>query len=421
MILKTLIQFEIPDKDKFQQALKEVPEQLGCANERTRLGLYLLNGGTDFPALDADLDEVDDEEESLSAYDRRDIDLLRELKNAGESPWDESPKRVINNNPTRYILFDFFLSHAIKVMPRRSIDESIMTLMPFLDELEADLSTQWNPIHKNFFRFDANDDKQHRLGLLRGVDNIRSKLDARDDSVYLDLWLEAFGWNEWKLLRHREDSIAKVHQIGDLLFRPIHVRKICKRGNPYVKEVVQEQVRLYCDTLWMHHRPLTAFLLEHLLDAAIAEPSYPKALPKDQSVAPPYGAGGVLVYAAVFIAVLYGLLRLMDSAVLPWLGSLADLSVVKTTAGMLVFVLTSVISLILSILSYKGMQFFHAVTYQTRFSKQHIRGQYILYQIRDEVASLSYDGAGVSQWLREQETDSLRFPSMLYALLRLHS
>jgi hypothetical protein len=146
-----LIQFEIPDKDKFQQALKEAQEQLGCANERTRLGLYLLNGGTDFPALDADLDEVDDEEESLSAYDRRDIDLLRELKNAGESPWDESPKRVINNNPTRYILFDFFLSHAIKVMPRRSIDESIVTLMPFLDELEADLSTQWNPIHKNFF------------------------------------------------------------------------------------------------------------------------------------------------------------------------------------------------------------------------------------------------------------------------------
>lgn len=244
IILKTLIQFEIPDKDKFQQALEEAQKRLGCANERTRLGLYLLNDGTDFPALDADLDEVDDEEESLSAYDRRDIDLLRELKNAGESPWDESPKRVINNNPTRYILFDFFLSSAIKVVPRRSIDESLVTLIPFLDELEADLGTEWNPIHENFFRFDANDDKKHRLGLLRGVDNIRSKLDARDDSVYLDLWLEAFGWNEWRLLRHREDSIAKVHQIGNLLCQLIHVRKTCESGNLYVKEAVQEKVRL---------------------------------------------------------------------------------------------------------------------------------------------------------------------------------
>ena len=168
----------------------------------------------------------------------------------------------------------------------------------------------------------------------------------------------------------------------------------------------------------MHHRPLTTYLLEHLLDSAIAELSYLKAVLKDQLIEPSYGVGAVLIFAAVFIAVLYGLSRLMYSAVLPWLGSLANLFVVETTALMVVFVLTSVIS---SILVYKGMWFFHTAKFQTRFSKQHIRGQYILHQIRSEVASLSYNGAGVSQWLREQETDSLRFPSMLYALLRLHS
>ena len=232
--LKALIKFEVPDKDKFQQALKEAQERLGCANERTHLDLYLLNGGTDLPALDADLDELDDDE-SLFAYDRRDIDLLRELRDAGATPWDKTPEEVISNNFTRFILFDFFLSHAITVVPRSSIDESLVTLTSFLDEMEADLGTQWNPIDK--YCLWVNDDEKHRHNLLRRVANIRSKLDARDDSVYLDLWLEAFSWNEWKLHRHRADSIAKVDQIGDLLFQLIHVRKRCGRGDSYVTEV----------------------------------------------------------------------------------------------------------------------------------------------------------------------------------------